>query len=150
MLRIKNTIVKSLIAHAQKELPYEACGYLASDDDMVVQHYELTNIDMAADHFNMDPAEQFAAVKDMREKGLRLCAVYHSHPETPARPSVEDIKLAYDPNITYVIISLASSVADIKSFRIQKGKVLPVSMEIFESEETQRNSHKGGRHDCNC
>ena len=135
-MRITHTIIKAIIAHAKKELPYEACGYLAAEGDLVVSHYELTNLDKAADHFNMDPEEQFAAVKEMRENGLNLYAVYHSHPETPARPSTEDIRLAYDPDINYVIISLAPGPANIRSFRIQKGKVLPEPLDIIDSPAT--------------
>jgi proteasome lid subunit RPN8/RPN11 len=52
-----------------------------------------------------------------------ILANYHSHPETPARPSEEDIRLVFDPNISYVIASLASEIPDLKSFRIKNGVV---------------------------
>ena len=66
----------------------------------------MTNIDNEPDHFSFEPKEQFAAVKDARNQGLSLMAVYHSHPETPARPSQEDLRLLKDPNMIYVIVSL--------------------------------------------
>lgn len=131
MLQISRHIIEAIIAHARQQLPHEVCGYLAEKDGKVVAHYQLTNIDAAADHFSMKPEEQFAAVKDMRQKGLKLTAVYHSHPETPARPSQEDIKLAYDPNLSYVIISLAEAQEVVKSFKIEQGKVTPEPLEIF-------------------
>ncbi len=131
MLHIDKNIVAAITAQAEAGLPHEICGYLAGKDGRVTAHYELTNTDAAADHFSMDPQEQFAAVKDMREKGLTMLAVYHSHPETPARPSLEDIKLAYDPNISYVIISMATAEADIKSFHIKEGQVTAEPVEIF-------------------
>ena len=62
-------------------------------------------------------------MRQAREEDLEIIAVYHSHPETPARPSVEDIKLAYDPNVSYVIVSLADNKEDIKSFLIRDSKV---------------------------
>ena len=71
----------------------------------------------------MDPGEQFAAIKDMRSRNLKLAAVYHSHPETPARPSQEDIRLAFDPLISYVIVSLAQPDPNVKSFKIREGNV---------------------------
>ena len=52
--------------------------------------------------------------------------------ETPARPSEEDIKLAYDPNISYVIASLADNKEDIKYFRIKGGVVEKEELEIVE------------------
>jgi len=123
MLKINRSVYNAIIAQAQKGLPREVCGYLAEKEGRVVSHYEMTNTDAAADHFSMKPAEQFQAIKDMRAKGLKLKAVYHSHPETPARPSAEDIKLAHDPAVSYVIISLAGTEPVIKSFHISKGNV---------------------------
>ncbi len=122
-IRIDNTIIEAIIDHARKEIPFEASGYLAEKDGMVTHHYELKNMDQTHDHFTMDAKEQFAAVKDMRTRGLKLAAVYHSHPETPARPSQEDIRLAFDPDISYVIVSLADSKTTVKSFKINKGNV---------------------------
>jgi proteasome lid subunit RPN8/RPN11 len=58
-------------------------------------------------------------------------ANYHSHPETPARPSDEDIRLVYDPNISYVIVSLAAGQTDVKSFRIQNGVVEKEEIEVY-------------------
>ncbi len=132
MLTITSKIIKAVIEQAGNELPFEACGYLAADGDIVTTHFPLKNIDQARDHFNMDPAEQFQAVKAMRQAGLQLRAVYHSHPETPARPSDEDLKLAYDPTISYVIISMAASDPDVQSFIIKNGKATPETIQIKE------------------
>jgi proteasome lid subunit RPN8/RPN11 len=132
MFRIKRSVIEAITDHASKELPNEACGYLASENDIVSSHYELTNIDKAPDHFSMEPREQFAAVKEMRSRGQVLRAVYHSHPETPARPSVEDIRLAYDPEISFVIISLATAEPQIRSFLVARGVVAEEDIEIIE------------------
>jgi proteasome lid subunit RPN8/RPN11 len=132
MFRINRSVIQAITAHANKELPNEVCGYLASEDDIVTSHYELTNIDKAPDHFSMKPREQFAAVKEMRDRRQALRAVYHSHPETPARPSAEDIRLAYDPEISFVIISLATAQPQIKSFRVVRGVVTEEAIELIE------------------
>lgn len=130
MFKINRSVIQAITVHANKELPNEACGYLASEDGIVSSHYELTNIDQAPDHFSMEPREQFAAVKEMRGRGQVLRAVYHSHPETPARPSEEDIRLAYDPEISFVIISLATAQPQIKSFLVARGVVTEEPVEI--------------------
>ena len=54
----------------------------------------------------MDPKEQLAAVKDARAKGKKLIGNFHSHPESPSRPSEEDKRLAYDSTMEYLILSL--------------------------------------------
>ena len=133
MLVINRTVLEAIIAQAREELPYEACGYLAEKNGLVEAAIVLANTDKAADHFSLDPAEQFAAVKAMRGVGQRLRAVYHSHPETPARPSPEDIRLAYDPEISYVIISLADPERiEVKSFRISQGQVSSEEIQLVE------------------
>jgi proteasome lid subunit RPN8/RPN11 len=130
MLKIKQDIIDKIIAQGRAEAPLEACGYLAEKDGVACKHFELTNIDKSPVHFSMDPAEQFATVRKCRDQGLKIRAVYHSHPETPARPSEEDVKLAYDSSLSYVIVSLAETVPSIKSFIIQEGVVEPEPLEI--------------------
>jgi len=133
MLTMTGRVAAAITAQAKAELPHEACGYLAADESgLVVRHYPMTNIDRSGEHFSMDPAEQFAAVKDMRRRGLSLRAVFHSHPETPARPSAEDLRLAFDPKISYVIVSLAGREPVIKSFRIKNGEAAPEELIIEE------------------
>ena len=127
MLRIQQKVIKGLIAHVGSEAPIEACGYLAEKDGIVIKHYELKNMDVSEVHYSMDPAEQFAAVRSMRAAGYSLRAVYHSHPRTPARPSAEDVRLAYDAGLSYVIVSLLDY--SFKSFRIKNG--------TFENEELE-------------
>ena len=68
--------------------------------------YLLTNVDASNEHFSMDPKEQFAAVKDARAKHLEMLGNFHSHPESPSRPSEEDKRLAYDSRANYLILSL--------------------------------------------
>jgi len=59
-------------------------------------------------------------------------AVYHSHPVTPARMSAEDIRLANDPTMVYLIYSLASN--ELKGFSVDEGKnVQPVEVSITPS-----------------
>ncbi len=135
MLKIRQDVFDRIVSHGRAEAPLEACGYLAEKDGVICEHFKLTNIDKSPVHFSMDPAEQFSVVKECRNQGLKISAVYHSHPETPARPSTEDIKLAYDPSLSYVIVSLAESAPSIKSFIIQKGVVEPESLEIINEEK---------------
>lgn len=130
MITIQKNIIDEISAFAITELPNEACGYLAGNLNVITKAYLLTNIDKSPEHFSFDPAEQFKAVKDARSEGIELLANFHSHPSTPARPSIEDIRLAYDPNILYVIISLLADRPDIKAFQIKDGVVTPEEIKI--------------------
>lgn len=122
-MNITKEIINKLFKHGEKEAPIEACGYLAGIDNRVVKFYPMKNTDRSREHFSLDPEEQFDVIEKVREEELKLLAVYHTHPESPARPSKEDIKLAYDPEILYVIISLKEKSKGIKAFKIIEGKV---------------------------
>jgi proteasome lid subunit RPN8/RPN11 len=90
----------------------------------------MTNIDHSPEHFSFSPAEQFQVLRLSRVDGLNILANYHSHPATPARPSEEDIRLAYDPDILYLIISLSGTLPVVKAFRIQHGQSQEVEIDI--------------------
>lgn len=131
-MKIKKSILEQIIKHTQEGAPIEMCGYLAGKNGAITKHYKMTNVDNSEEHFAFDPKEQFQAVKDARANGLELSAVYHSHPASPARPSQEDIRLAYDPSISYVIVSLAGKQPDVRSFKIKDAQVTREDIEIVE------------------
>lgn len=134
MVRITSSVVGEMLINARAEAPLEACGYLGLRDGIAVAHYRLTNVDQSAEHYSFDPREQFEAVRSMRESGLKPAVVYHSHPATPSRPSREDIRLAFDPDVSYVIVSLADEEPVVKSFRIRKGSVEEEPVEIVDTQ----------------
>ncbi len=110
MIRLLKTDYEKIVAHAEKELPNEACGLISGtingDSKKIKKVYLLTNIDHSNEHFSLDPKEQLAAIKDMRQNGLVPLGNWHSHPESPSRPSDEDKRLAYDSKASYMILSL--------------------------------------------
>ncbi len=123
MIIMSKADYEQMLSHATSELPNEACGLLGgtlaeNGDKTVKKVYLLTNIDHSREHFSLDPKEQLAAIKDMRANGLSLLGNWHSHPESPSRPSEEDKRLAYDPTASYLILSLMENTPALKSFRI--------------------------------
>lgn len=132
MIQIPRSIINGIVLQARAELPNEACGMLAGKGEVVDYRYGMTNADVSPEHFTFVPAEQFQVMRSARSEGLDIIANYHSHPETPARPSEEDIRLAFDPNIVYVIVSLASAEPVVKAFHIRQGIVENVLVSILE------------------
>jgi len=165
-LVIPKAILDDIIAHAKELTPYECCGLLAGNNGVVSKLYRIKNIvamegaqnlssfdsakaahlerlspeERAEIAFVMDMQDFSSAKKDMRNNGLDLQVVYHSHPHDPARPSITDIKIATDyeeiwpkinlPIPTYLLISLMHSTPDVRCYRIQSGQVTPVVFEI--------------------
>ncbi len=130
-LQIPNNILEQMLQQAEARAPIEACGILAGKDGMVKELYKMTNTNRSSNHFMMEPKEQFKVVKDIRSAGLEMLAIYHSHPQTPARLSAEDIRLALTPGVTYVIVSLQdSNCAVVKGFHIENSDVTEVPVEV--------------------
>ena len=110
MIKLKKDDFEKILAHAEKEAPIEACGLIGgkikNGDKLIEKVYILTNIDHSNEHFSLDPKEQLSAIKDMRANGLVPLGNWHSHPESPSRPSDEDKHLAFDSKASYLILSL--------------------------------------------
>ena len=140
----------SLVEHAKKVLPNEDCGLLSGtilgDRRIVKKIYFLTNTDASPEHFSMEPAEQFAAVKDMRSNSLQLLGNFHSHPKSPARPSEEDKRLAFNTELSYLILSLEAE-PSLKSFRFDRKKnIFPemiLTLNLAEKLERLKNFLRG-------
>lgn len=110
MIKLTKSDFEKILAHAVKALPDEACGLIAGTveggDKKIKKVYLLTNIDHSNEHFSLDPKEQLEAIKDMRKNGFVPLGNWHSHPESPSRPSEEDKRLAFDSKASYMILSL--------------------------------------------
>lgn len=116
---------RAIIEHGRAEFPLEACGLLAGraigSDKAIESVYPLPNLAQSRYRFDIDPRDQLGAIKAMRGLGLSPLGNYHSHPETPARPSEEDLKLFVDPSAAYLIVSLAERLPVLKAFTTAKG-----------------------------
>jgi len=132
-LEIPTNIFERMVAQAKALAPIEACGILAGKDNKAEKLFEMTNADNRSDHFMMEPKEQFTVVKNIRSADLEMLAIYHSHPETPARPSAEDIRLALTPDVIYVIVSLQGANAPaVKGFFIEDGTITEVPVKVLQ------------------
>jgi proteasome lid subunit RPN8/RPN11 len=130
-LQIPNTVFQQMLKQAKAQAPIEACGILSGEDSMVEKLYKMTNANQSSDHFMMEPEEQFKVARDIRSAGLEMLAIYHSHPESLARPSAEDIRLAFTPDVVYVIVSLQNTEPAVKGFLIaEDGNVSEVPVRI--------------------
>lgn len=130
MIQIPKHIVDAIIEQAYNELPNEACGLLTGINATVKKQYALTNIDHSPEHFSFDPKEQFTVLKNARSEGQKIIANYHSHPATPARPSEEDIRLAFDPHIIYLIVSLSEEKPVLRAFSLVDCCMQPCDIQI--------------------
>lgn len=136
-IMLKQSDFEQMAEHAKAGIPNEACGLIAGKIDGDIKYIEkvylLNNPDESPEHFSVDPKEQLAAIKDMRQNGFVPLGNFHSHPNTPARPSEEDIRLAYDPKAIYLILSLADGKPVIKAFAILNSVVTNDDLTIMQN-----------------
>ena len=126
-IKLAQSDFDTMVDWAKEHLPEESCGLLGGTKDgdvrTVKKVYYLTNIDHTNEHFSMDPKEQLAAVKDARANQVTIIGNFHSHPESPSRPSEEDKRLAYDSTAVYMIMSLMDNDNPVfKAFGVDKDK----------------------------
>ncbi len=127
MIQLPKAFYEQIVEAGKKAVPEEMCGLIGGiiegDIKSVKEIYFLENIDHSNEHFSMNPLDQLKAVKDMRSKGLVPLGNFHSHPESPSRPSEEDKRLAYDKTASYLILSLMDSENPVlKSFHIENNE----------------------------
>lgn len=133
-LAIPCDLHEQLIELCREGLPNESCGLAAGAPGALARLYPLTNTAASPERYEVDPLEQLNAYQSMADDELDVAAVYHSHPATPARPSVTDIAEAYDPHTAYVIVSFAAEEPSVRAFSISDGDVAELTVVITESD----------------
>ena len=138
IIRMDVKLYDEIVQYAKEHLPEESCGLIAGeidgDNKTIKKVYFLENTDHAEDHFTLNPKEQLEAVKDMRKNGYKPLGNWHSHPSSPSRPSVEDIKLAYDKGASYMIVSFLTKAPVVNSFHIEENQYEKEDLRIFNEE----------------
>jgi len=114
MLVIKQSDMQRILEHCDREYPNEACGILGGHDGTVETVFPMTNTHGSPHYYEMDPEEQFRVMNEIRQAGLAMVGIYHSHTGGPAYPSSVDVEKAYWPGTAlpnypeacYLIVSL--------------------------------------------
>ena len=125
MLKLSSDHINGIIAHAREAGQNECCGLVGgSADDTALTVYRLQNIAHDSNvSYEVAPEELFAAQREMRQKGEQLVAIYHSHPRaSEPEPSETDVRLAYYPSATYLIVGLGGTAPVMRAFKISEAE----------------------------
>lgn len=127
MISIPTRLIREITMAAKKAYPNECCGLLAGTGSLgglvsVTKVRTSPNIATGSvkNHFKIDPKVHFDLIHELEETNERIIGHYHSHPNHPAKPSEEDLKMAFDAKLLWLIISLDEN-------RIREVKVHKVS-----------------------
>lgn len=122
-IRLLREHLDALIAHAREVAPAECCGLIGGGSGHNASTiYRLRNVAANPElGYEAAPEDLFAAQRQMRERGEELLAIYHSHPRAvDPKPSETDVRLAYYPSATYLIVGLGGTEASVKAFSISE------------------------------
>ena len=131
-MRIPKNIYDKMIAHAKAGYPNEACGLLAGPDaESANEFFPMRNLDEASISYFMDPLEQLKVFKKMREMKVEMNGIFHSHVASEAYPSQKDVRLAFYPEASYLIVSLSDGDKPVlRSFKIKDETVTEEEIKI--------------------
>lgn len=133
-INLPRKITNQLLHLAQISPEFEVCGLIGSNNGVPSSCYPVNNVAAQPQlQFQLDPAEQIAAMAAMRDRGEQLFAIYHSHPEAPAIPSITDLELAAYPEALQLIISLnTKGILEMRAYTIIDKSAREVALSLSE------------------
>jgi proteasome lid subunit RPN8/RPN11 len=121
-----------MVEHAKREWPLECCGILGGKKETVGKGFELSNIEKSSTRYLMSPQEQLRVFEELEKESIDMIAIYHSHPHTIPFPSETDVKMAFYPEVSSIIISLQERDNPVvKAFRIEKEAIRVEEIEVL-------------------
>lgn len=122
-MQLRREHLEAMIAHALEAAPAECCGLVGGfAAGQAASLYRLRNVTADPEvRYEAAPEDLFAAQRQMRDRGEELLAIYHSHPRAAdPSPSETDIRQAFYPSATYLIIGLGGAGPVVKAFNISE------------------------------
>jgi [CysO sulfur-carrier protein]-S-L-cysteine hydrolase len=129
-MKVSQALVDEMVAHAREDLPNECCGMVGGRGDEATEVIRVGNSAASPLRYEMDPQEQYNALRAIEDGGGELLAIYHSHTKSAAYPSQTDVNQAVSwPDQIYVIVSLADEDApDVKAYLLKDLRIADVEI----------------------
>jgi proteasome lid subunit RPN8/RPN11 len=143
-MRVWQTVLDAITAHARRDSPRECCGLLIGTTTDVTEAVQTTNVaDDPLRRYEISPLEHLAQIRRCRqmanERGIAIGIVgaYHSHPHSAASPSPTDLEQAFE-EFVYVIAGPVSGAApvEIRAYRLTNGRFEAAELIVVEPPAT--------------
>jgi proteasome lid subunit RPN8/RPN11 len=131
-MRIAQSLIDEMVAHARGDLPNECCGMVGGVDGEASVVIPVVNSAASPLRFEMDPQGQYNALKAIEDDGKEMLAIYHSHTKSAAYPSQTDVNQAVSwPDAIWVIVSLEDPESPVvKGYWLKDLKVADVELVV--------------------
>ena len=132
LMRIAQSLIEEMVAHAREDLPNECCGMVGGSDGEASVVVPVVNAAASPLRFEMDPQGQYDALMAIEGEGKELLAIYHSHTKSAAYPSQTDVNQAVNwPDAIYLIVSLQEAEApDVKGYWLKDLKIADAELVV--------------------
>jgi proteasome lid subunit RPN8/RPN11 len=129
-MRISQSLIDEMVAHARADLPNECCGMVGGSDGEASVVIPVVNAAASPLRFEMDPQGQYDALKAIEDDGKEMLAIYHSHTKSAAYPSQTDVNQAVNwPDAIYLIVSLRDEDApDVRGYWLKDLTIADVEL----------------------
>lgn len=135
IIELPRLLTHQLMHLAQQSPDQEICGLIAANSHGIpVQCYPIDNRAQSPQtRYLLDAQQQISAMQHMRDQHQTLFAIYHSHPHSPAEPSLTDIEQATYPEALQLVISLSTKgILEMRIFKIAQQSVVEFAMRLVE------------------
>jgi proteasome lid subunit RPN8/RPN11 len=97
---------------------------LAGKEGRPVKFFAMTNQDASPVSYRLDPKEQLKVFTEIDDEGWDLLGIFHTHTHSEAYPSETDLRQAFYPEATYLVMSLSDrSNPVLRGFTMQDGEI---------------------------
>jgi proteasome lid subunit RPN8/RPN11 len=109
-LHVSNSIISSLIEHADNSLPLESVallfGVIEEDNFFVSEVHCVPNAANSSTTFFVEPELQYRLMMDAESRGFTMVGIFHSHPsKSPTFPSTTDLKNMMLNPVVWIVAS---------------------------------------------
>ena len=135
MLRLDRATYDSIVAHAKRDHPDEACGVVAgpAGTDRPERFVPMLNAARSPTFYEFDSGDLLKLYRELDANDEVPVVIYHSHTATEAYPSRTDANIAAEPDAHYVLVSTRDpEVHEFRSYRIVDAEITEEPVEIVD------------------
>lgn len=144
-MRIRRSVLDSIVTHARRTTPEECCGLLIGSESEIIEAVATANA--ATDprrRYEIDPADYMTQIRRCRESAanggpvIRVVGAYHSHPHGRPEPSPTDVEQAF-ADFLFLIAGPAAETDPciVHAYQLIDGNLRQVEL-VPEAEEADR------------